>query len=90
MTAAGVRELIDQIDEIHCWGLMRHGPEYLHDVKAYCEVGEKGQGIRGADVSSLIIDDEKSVDSSSGTEDSANEQPQNVTTSLLENRESKL
>lgn len=54
---AGVRDLIDWINKIHCWGLMKHGPECYNDVKLSFRAREESSGIRVSDVTSLIVDD---------------------------------
>ena len=42
----GVRDLIDWINEIHCWGLTINGPECQNDVKLSIRAKESSSGIR--------------------------------------------
>lgn len=44
--AHGVRDLIDWINEIHCWGLTINGPECQNDVKSSIRAMESSSGIR--------------------------------------------
>lgn len=52
-TQAGVRDLIDWINEIHCWGLTLHGPECAKDVKLSLKA--RSCGFRVSDTASLIV-----------------------------------
>ena len=54
LTASSVRNLIDWINEIHCWGLTVHGPECQNDIKLSLKARESSSGIRVSDVVSLI------------------------------------
>jgi hypothetical protein len=42
----GVRELVDWINEIHRWGLSRHGPSCERNIKAVL----RGSGVRTSDI----------------------------------------
>jgi hypothetical protein len=44
--AYGVRELVDWINEIHRWGLSKHGPSCERAIKAVLQVG----GVRTSDI----------------------------------------
>ncbi|KAL8820844.1 MAG: hypothetical protein Q9191_007429 [Dirinaria sp. TL-2023a] len=53
-----VRDLIDWINEIHCWGLTVHGPECQEDIKRSMKAAEGFTGIRVSDVLPLVSSDE--------------------------------
>ena len=47
--AKSVRDLIDWVNEIHCWGLTIHGPECQKDIKLSIRATESSSGIRVSD-----------------------------------------
>lgn len=69
-TQAGVRDLIDWINEIHCWGLTTHGPECASDVKLSLKARESFSGFRVSGATNLIIA-ENSTEASSNEPTSA-------------------
>ena len=56
--AISVRDLIDWINEIHCWGLTVHGPECQKDVKVSLKAMESSTGLRVSDIASLVSRDD--------------------------------
>ena len=57
-----VRELINWLNEIHCWGLTVHGPKCEKDIKS-C-IGVRASGIR---VSNIAPDSEDECEEEEGT-----------------------
>ena len=56
--AESVRDLIDWINEIHCWGLTVHGPECQKDVKVSMKAMESSTGVRVSDILPLVSRDD--------------------------------
>jgi hypothetical protein len=54
----GVRDLIDWINEIHCWGLTINGPECQNDVKSSIRAKESSSGIRVSEFGSSVATSE--------------------------------
>jgi len=54
----GVRDLIDWINEIHCWGLTVNGPECQNDVKSSIRAKESSSGIRVSEFGSPVATSE--------------------------------
>ena len=57
-SANSLRDLIDWINEIHCWGLTVHGPECQNDVKLSMRARESSLGFRVSDIAPLVSTDE--------------------------------
>jgi len=62
--APDVRDLIDWINEIHCWGLTCHGPRCAKDVKYILQAREKRTGYRPSDIARDSEDGSDSEDES--------------------------
>ena len=54
LSATGVRDLIDWVNEIHCWGLTMHGPECQNDIKLSMKAHESTSGFRVSDIGPLV------------------------------------
>ena len=60
MSRPNVLNLIDWINEIHCWGLTVHGPSCERDIKS-C-MGDRSSGFRISNIGPASEDDEGDVD----------------------------
>ena len=56
LTEVGLKNLIDWINEIHCWGLTDHGPAVVADVKNLMKAANMGHDI------SIIDEEDKEVE----------------------------
>lgn len=61
LSASSLRNLIDWINEIHCWGLTVHGPECQNDIKLSMRARESSLGIRVSDIAPLLSTDESDL-----------------------------
>ena len=52
----GLKNLIDWISEIHCWGLTDHGPAVVTDVKSLMTAANMGHDV------SIIDEEDKEVE----------------------------
>ena len=58
LSASSVRNLIDWINETHCWGLTVHGPECQNDIRLSMRARESSSGIIVSDIAPLVSTDE--------------------------------